>query len=220
MINIKLRDIKSILNMEIKPKGSLKKKNHSNKDYNFFAPYIKSEKTGKNKTLYKIVISAVLLFLFTTTFIWNFIQINNTKKDIEKMNKIINAPESKAILAEGKELSNKYNILKKYYDGVSIIRGNIDKKSIIGSNLIREISSAIPQSVSFKSITINEDKIQIQGLGESRVNIAEFQHNLKELEEIKDVQVMTINENSNSEANLGYNFTLKCTLKDVGENEN
>lgn len=225
MNGIKFKSIESIKDIKITFKKPGKKKLDDYRDFNFFYPYIGKEKKNKDKNLYIIIASSVILTGIIISSTWNYVHINNTKKEIEQMKKVINLPESRAKLAQSEKLSKKEDILKKYYYHVQIISAAINKKELISSNLMRKVSSAIPQSVSFKTISVNEDNVQIQGIAGSRVNIAEFQHNLKDVDVIKDVQVMTINENSNSNAvntaeNKTYTFTLKCTLKDVDENEN
>lgn len=225
MNGIKMKNIEGAIKNKINPKKPSKTKEYTDMDFNFFQPYLGKEKKQKNKILYISIIFGAMLFISAATTIWNYTQISNTKKEIEQMNKVINSPKSKEILKQGEKLNKKYDILKKYYSGVSSITTNIYKKEIINSDLMNKVSLSLPTSVSFKSMTLNGNTIQIQGVAANRVNIAEFQYNLKQLQEIKDVQVMTINQNYNADTvtnvqNGNCNFTLKCTLKDVDENEN
>lgn len=197
-------------------------------DFNFFSPYIIKKKQTKDKFLCIIVVAAVLLFIFIGNFVWNVVKINKMEKEISEMKKIMNSNDTQAKFKEADNLNKKYDILKKYYDEANVISNAINKNQVISSDLIKKISSTLPQSVSFKTVAIDTQSIQIQGTAGSRVNIAELQYNLKQLENIKDVQVVNINKSSDSSENNNntvetgneYIFTLKCTLKDVEVNEN
>lgn len=223
-----LKDTFSKLNLRANVK-------HSN-DFNFFSPYVDKKKETKNKYIYSIATLVILLSLFTGNFLWNFIRIDNNEKAIDKLKKTIDSPESKTKLSEADKVKKKYDVLNKYYGQVYSITSAVNNKEIISSKLMERICSNIPEKVSFKSFSItvgekgNGGNIQIQGAAETRANVAELEHNLKGLNEIKEVQVSNITDlNSNLEENLNYNenndlssaysFTIKCVLKDVDKYE-
>lgn len=201
-------------------------------DFNFFSPYVVKKKEVKNRYAYSIATAVVLLFIFIGSFVWNFTRISKTKKEINELKKIVDSSESKTKLSEADKTKKKYEVLNKYYAQAYSITSAIGNKEIISSTLMDKVCSTLPKKVSFKSFSITGgDKgsggtIQIQGTAETRVNVAEFEHNLKALIEVKEVQVSNITElNSNSQVgendNLSssYSFTIKCILKDVDEYE-
>lgn len=221
----KLNDIKITM-----PKKDKKK----NQDFNFFEPYLGKHKQERNNLLYVAIAATSLIVIFTFSFVWNLVQMKNVQKDNNELKKIVESSQTKAKLDEIDKLNKKYNILNKYYGQAYSITRAIDNKSIISSVLIGKIFSQIPKTVSFKSfnVTVGEKglggSIDIQGVAESRPNIAELEHNLKLVDSIKEVQVSNITEvnnivenklNVNLNNNSAYTFSIKCTLKDVDVDE-
>lgn len=230
-----LKKLKELGNYKITLPLASGKDSNKNLDFNFFEAYIGDHKKKKYKHLYITAIISSLALLFLTSFIWNYIKISNTKQEIDKMKQTIDSPQTKMKLDEAAKLKKKYDVLNKYYAQAYSITSAIQNKEVIKSNLIEKICSNIPQKLSFKSFNITVgDKgsgasIQIQGTAESRVSIAEFEHNLKVLNEVKEVQVSNITElttgekdsniSTDNNSDLPYSFTIKCTLKDVDEYE-
>lgn len=204
------------------------------KDFNFFEPYIGKQNQEKNSFLHTAVVVVSLVVIFTASFVWNVIAIDNSEKKIESLKKQVESSETKTKLNEIDKLKKKYDVLNKYYGQAYIIVKAIDNKSIISSGLIENIFSKIPKTVSFKSFTLTCGEkgvggtIDIQGVAESRENIAELQYNLKSIDQIKEVQVNNITEvnnvvesklNVNLNNSSAYTFSIKCTLKDVDVDE-
>lgn len=210
-----------------------KKAKKNREDFNFFEPYIGKQNKEKNGILY-IAVVVSLAVIFTSSFIVNLMQINNIQKEIEDLKKQVESPQIKVKLNEVDKLKKKYAVLNKYYGQAYIITNAIDNKSVINSVLIGKVFLQIPKTLSFKSFKVTcGDKgvggsIDIQGIAESRVNIAELEYNLKLVDSIKEVHVSDITEvnnilesklNMNLTNNSSYTFSIKCTLKDVDENE-
>lgn len=229
------KELKKLKDYKITLPLANEKNSNKNLDFNFFESYIGTHKKKKFKHLYITLIASTLTLLFLTSFIWNYIKISNTKQEIDKMKQTIDSSQTKIKLDEAAKLKKKYDVLNKYYAQAYSITSAIENKEIISSKLIEKICLNIPQKLSFKSfnITVGEKgsgaSIQIQGTAESRVSIAEFEHNLKVLNEVKEVQVSNIAEvttegkdnsaNVDNNSDLSYSFTIKCTLKDVDEYE-
>ncbi|MTK11915.1 MAG: PilN domain-containing protein [Clostridiaceae bacterium] len=224
------KELKKLKDYKITLPLANEKNSNKNLDFNFFESYIGTHKKKKFKHLYITLIVSTLALVFLTSFIWNYIKINNTQKEIESLKIQVDSPQAKAKLNEVDKLKKKYDVLNKYYGQAYGITTAIDNKSIISSSLIEKIFSQIPKTLSFKSFNVTVgDKgaggsIDIQGIAESRSNIAELEHNLKLVDSIKEVQVSNIAEvnsvlESKSNNNSSYTFSMKCTLKDVDENE-
>lgn len=230
------REIKKLKEYKIQLPLGGNKSNNENSDFNFFQPYIGVYKRKRFKHLYTTAAIVTLASLFATSFIWNYIKIDNTKHDIDKMKKTVDSPQTQITLDEADKVKKKYDALNKYYTQANSITSAIRNKDIISSKLMSDICSNIPSKISFKSfnVTVGEKgiggSIEIQGTAESRVSIAEFEHNVKALEKIKEVQVSNITElnidekgdtteNKDNNVSPEYSFTIKCTLKDVDEYE-
>lgn len=228
-----INKLKKLSQIKIKMPEKPKSKSRG-KDFNFFEPYIGKQNEEKSKFLYTAVVVISLLVIFTAGFVWNELQISSNEEKIESLKKQVESSETKTKLNEIDKIKKKYDVLNKYYGQAYIIVKAIDNKSIISSTLIENIFSKIPKTVSFKSFNLTcGDKgvggtIDIQGVAESRENIAELQYNLKSIDQIKEVQVNNITEVNNVvesklKVNLNnssaYTFSIKCTLKDVDVDE-
>jgi hypothetical protein len=88
-----------------------------------------------------VFIASALTFIFTTSFVWNYIKINNTEHEIETMKKVVDSSQTKDKLNEIDKLKKKYDVLNKYYGQAYVIAMAIDNKSIISSVLIGKIFS-------------------------------------------------------------------------------
>lgn len=211
-----------------------KKDKKNREDFNFFEPYIGKHTQEKNQILHIAVVAVALVVIFISSFVWNLIQVKNTQREIESLKKQVESPQAKTKLDEVDKLKKKYAVLNKYYGQAYIITTAIDNKSVINSALIGKVFSQIPKTLSFKSFNVTVgDKgaggnINIQGIAESRANIAELEYNLKAVDSIKEVQVSNITEVNNALENKlnvnltnksSYTFSIKCILKDVDENE-
>lgn len=216
-------------------KITIPKRDKKNKeDFNFFQPYIGKQNKEKNQFLYVTVVATSLVVIFTSSFVLNLMQINNRQEEIENLKKQVESPQIKVKLNEVDKFKKKYDVLNKYYGQAYIITTAIDNKSVINSALIGKVFLQIPKTLSFKSFNVTVgDKgvggnIDIQGVAETRANIAELEYNLKLVDSIKEVHVSNITEvnnilesklNVNLTNNSSYTFSIKCILKDVDENE-
>lgn len=224
-----LKNIKKLKDVKIQfKKPSVKSKIST--DFNFFQPFIEENK-GERKKHYFALAAIILVGIFITSFIWNLVQVKIYEKQINGMENIVKSYDTKAKLNEIDKLNKKYSVLNKYFAQAYIITNAIENKDVISSELIQKICTTLPKTLSFKSFSVNVGEkgsggtIQIQGIAQTRVNAAELQHNLKSLDEIKEVQVTNINDvdnadtNNNSNVGSQYTFTIKCTLKDGDKNE-
>ncbi|MDD7795765.1 PilN domain-containing protein [Clostridium sp. 'White wine YQ'] len=181
------------------------------KDFNFFAPYQGKQKQAKDKKIYIYTLGLVLIVVIFGTLIWNSVSIFLLNRDIKKYNSSINAADVQQKYKEAEDINNKSSILNKYNASIDIINATISKKDRISSETIHSINSTLPKEVSFASITIDENAIDLQGSAKNRQAIGEFQHNMKELDIVSDAQIINISDVDNG----NYKFELKCTLKDV-----
>jgi len=188
-------------------------------DFNFFVKQNESSKTIKyNKKKITLVFSffLLLIFIFTSMII---VKTTILKKDISKLQAQINKAENKAILSKYESNKVTMDILSRYKEATNTIAPTLEGKATITTALINEINSNIPQGVTFKTITMNDATIDIQGTGTNKAAIAEFTHNLESIKTIKEVKISSISGVSLTPGGQ-INFTINCKLKDVVKNEN
>ncbi|ERI94168.1 fimbrial assembly protein PilN [Clostridiales bacterium oral taxon 876 str. F0540] len=186
------------------------------RDFNFFSPYIDKSKEAKDRNLYYAIGAAIIGIIIVGTFAWNSISILKLNNDIKSLNAELSKPDKIEKLKQAEELNKKQEILNKYYVGVNVIFNTINSNNAVSSDLLTSLSATLPGGVSFKSMAIDGQTIQIQGTGNSRTSIGELEYNLKKLGKFSEVQVSSINGGDKDD----YAFALKCTLKDVEKNEN
>lgn len=204
---------------------NLKNKNEEeDKDFNFFSPYIDKKREKKLSIVFLLGTASIVFVIIVTSFLWNFFTIRTLEKDITNCNTILNSKEVKENEKQYEALNKKWEFLKKYNEGVTSVSNNISKKEQINSELMQKITSYIPKELCFKSLHMNNDNLDINGTAKTRVQIAEFEYNLRGIEEIKDVHISNISKNSSKTITDGkiltnvendFNFTIKCNLKEV-----
>lgn len=189
------------------------------KDFNFFLPYIDNRKKQKNSKKYIIAVLSILGVIVVGTLLYNSIYIIKLTHDIQSLQEVYNFPANQKKYKKAKELIRKNEIAQKYYSNIKLVNNTIDTQCVVNANLIYDISKSIPKEVSFKSIQIVSSGIQIDGISGNRIAIAELQHNLKNLDYIKSVNVRNINSNNDQSSSV-YSFSLVCDFKDGALNEN
>jgi type IV pilus assembly protein PilN len=189
------------------------------RDFNFFSPYIDKSKQKKDRTLFFGIGAAVIAFAIVGTFIWNSISTIKLNSDIKALNAELSKPEKVEKLRKAEELIKKQEIMNKYFDGIKIIYNSIDSRNIVTSKFMQSLTSTMPQGVSFKSMAIDGQTVQIQGTAKTRAAIAELQYNLKSIPAVSEASVSSIAGGTDKSTNGEYTFSLKCTLKDVEKNE-
>jgi len=162
------------------------------KDFNFFEPF--SQK-NKNRNLKAAYISAAVFFIFGIMigiYLINIFTMNKLEKSIAEMQVNINSKELISAYAEKAKLEEKLKILNEYYKSVSDINDTVKKQDYINTELIKEISGVVPQSINFQSMKISDKLITMRGTAEDRVAIGEMEHNLKQVGIFEDIHVSII----------------------------
>ncbi|KYH35326.1 fimbrial assembly protein (PilN) [Clostridium tepidiprofundi DSM 19306] len=187
------------------------------KDFNFFEPYLKNEVLSRNKRIAITVLAIIVTFVMLIVHITNSININNQEKEIAILENMMNSKNAKEAIKELSSEEKEYDILEEYYKRVAVIKGNIISKDRINNELLDNILSTIPQKVYFNTMSMNGKGIQIQGYADSRISIAELEHNLKSLKIFSKVYIPAISTNEKEDK---FIFSITCALKDVNSNEN
>lgn len=183
------------------------------KDLNFFTPYQgqKKEKADNNRYIYGaaafagIIIMSTLLFNSTKMFLLN--------REIKRYAEELGKTEIQEELKEADKLNNQITVLKEYDTSLMDVAKSIGERDNVSTELLISINSTLPSETVFKNMSVVNNTVAIQGTSTNRKSIAELQHNLKELSNMDDVFVSSID---NSGAVQGeYSFEIKCVLKDV-----
>nr|WP_286672879.1 PilN domain-containing protein [Anaeromonas gelatinilytica] len=87
---------------------------------------------------------------------------------------------------------------------------NINK---INTNIIYSINSSIPNSIYFNSMNISNNIVEIQGISNDKISLAQFQERLNEKAEFSNIYINSIIKNTPIN-----NYTFILTLKIEGDN--
>lgn len=182
-------------------------------DLNFLNSHIDIRKTLINKYMNVMIALTVIAVMFLGVFLWNIYRMHSLNSQINTAQNFLKSSDNLQKLKTYRDAVNKTDALKKYYDEINNINENLDNVSGINSSLLEKISGIIPEDTFIQNMSISSSGIDISGNSEIRVSIAEFQHNLKQLDIFKDVFISIINKEAN--VKVGYSFTLRCELKGV-----
>ena len=183
------------------------------KDLNFFKPYLGKNQEKKDEKIYFYIAYGILTLAIVGTLTFNIVKIILLNKDIKDYNDKLNSSEIQEQLKEAQEISDNIDVLNKYESSLSDVSKAVAKNDIVTDNLLNDICGAIPKDVSFKDFKIEGYTISIKGVTHTRTAIGEFEHNLRELPEIKNVQVDKIAKSNT--VGEDYSFEITCVLKEV-----
>ncbi|MBB6216607.1 type IV pilus assembly protein PilN [Anaerosolibacter carboniphilus] len=184
------------------------------RDYNFFEPYItKKRSIGLTKaSVTKLIIG--IAFVLVILPLVNLYLIHRLENEAAHVNQLAySTPDYQ----QRKEIEAKENTTKQkqiYLEKLKDLDRNMTNMDIINDLLLYAMNDAVPEGLFFQSISLDMEKVQIQGIAESRVAIAEFQHNLKKTPNFQEVFVSTISFDSGV-----YSFDISFLIKDVSKRE-
>lgn len=187
------------------------------RDFNFFSSFIETKKASTAK--YSFV---ALIIIFIIFIVGGFSYINHSKakvleKEIKDLKTYLEANEVVEEIKEIEEKKRKLVVMKEYFSVLEEINRSIDNAYVINSELIEKIASKFPSELFVNSMLISQDNLQMQGISNNRIAIAELQHNLKQLEVFSRVNVSTISKESEESSN--FVFTMTCMFEGVENNE-
>lgn len=187
------------------------------KDFNFFSIYVDGKKNLRRKVLKTVLGLLFLVLVFGSIFAFYHLKIIRLKAQLTNLEADITSKERIEGVNRYKETTKKIEILNQYYTAIDGINVQINEISNIKTEFLRGIEETFPEDIYIKVMSATSSEIRMQGVSKSRVAIAEFQHNLKNIEEFIDVYVSVLNKEPDITDN--YIFTISCILKEVVENE-
>jgi type IV pilus assembly protein PilN len=193
--------------------------NLQKQDFNFFSHEIYSKRSTRKRSIQLGVMVLIFLMLIAGVYFYFEYAIHSAQEQIDSLDEFLASEEvdaNRRLVAEKKQ---EINELKRHSAALKSFLENIQRKDIIGTEYINQLTSAIPQGLFFESITLTTEQIHIQGTAPNRQIIAEYLNNMQALELFQDVHVPSITTISEEEDNEQgeYSFVMTCILKDVME---
>lgn len=187
------------------------------RDFNFFRSYLIKKKaiTGLKLPLLIGLISFTVVGI--GLFLVNLEAMHRLNRQISNATSFLSSEDNLSKLKQYESAKDKIEALNKYLDAVVKINDQISQDNTVSSQLLTKINSALPHEIFIQSLNMDAMEIDIQGVSASRISIAEYQHNLKDLGIFDSVFVGNINSDPIQKDN--YLFSIKCLFKGGNENE-
>lgn len=180
------------------------------KDMNFFSAFIKKKKGSDTpKIIVSVIILVVAIFIVGTFSYFTIATYINNNEAQEYRDKL-QTEDIKAKVKESNEVNDQIDNLTQYDNRITIVNNAIASRDIVTVTLMNQISATIPSEVNIATISIDNTKVTIGATSSNKTAIAEFQHNLKEIDSIYDVYIGSISGDEGA-----YVFTAECTFKGV-----
>lgn len=182
-------------------------------DYNFFTDLRADNTIGKNRAMPFIACLVVLICIVGAFFAFTEIKVYKAEKDILEAMSFLNSPDILKKRQEFAEKKTKFELMNKYYSSVEAASAEITNSDKVKSSFLQKVMNTVPKNVSFNTMAVTQNQLNIQGVSANRVSIAEFQHNLVSLGLFKEVFVSNIQKDTSLPDGSLYN--IQCSLKDV-----
>lgn len=181
------------------------------KDMNFFSQFSGRRKRQDGSDIYIYLLGGIVLAAIIVTSLYYSIAIFFTNKSISDYETKLNDPEVVAKIAESEKVNDKIDALTRYDNDLGIIIYEVEGRDAVTTALIEKIAKAQSPAVGVKisQLTISSKEVNMSAAAPDRVAIAEFQHNLSNIDQVQSVYIGSIAGEDQ------FTFDVKCVLKDV-----
>ena len=180
------------------------------KDLNFFSSYSKkSDKKGLDKS---IVLYGILILIIMGIFVYglfNFISIKKLSDDVAAIKSEVETnlgnPKIKEILEKEQEIK----VIMEDMSKLKALDKHVQDRDIVNELLLEDIRNNIPSLLFISSMIINQDSIRIEGKSKDKESIAQFEHNLRNIERFEQAFIPQVIDSDGH-----YSFYLDVKFKE------
>lgn len=187
------------------------------RDFNFFSHIAEERKSDSKRKYIEFGIIGVMAFIFVVNFSVNIIKEHVLDKNINYYQGKIDNPDMQEKLGLAIKMQEEQDDLEKYYTNVKAASEQVYDNNYVNTQRIKIINSTVPNDLVFTQISIDNKTLTIQALSKTRSAISDLQYNINNLGFIENTYISGIGERN---AQGYYSFSINCTLKEVGNNEN
>ncbi|MEG2288733.1 MAG: PilN domain-containing protein [Clostridium sp.] len=187
-------------------------------DLNFFHVETAKENDAEVKKVVAIVGSIASIAIVGSLGI-NSYGIYRANKSIADLNMKVNEEVFNSKYEESLVVAKEKQSLSKYNDILNEIFASVSDRNKLNPKFIHEISYTIPKEVYFKSMNFTGGVVEISASSTKREAIAEFQHNINEVEFIKESHIGGIMSDLSDDTKEVFSFTITCKLEEAYYNE-
>ncbi|WP_346847195.1 PilN domain-containing protein [uncultured Clostridium sp.] len=187
-------------------------------DLNFF--YVDTNKesdAGVKKAIFSA--AAIVGAGIIVTLSFNTFGIYRAEKSISDLNNKINEEAFVENYKESLEVATERKTFSTYNSKLNEIFHGIIDRNKLSPDFIEEINYTLPKEVYFKSMNFAAGSIEINASATNREAIAEFQHNMNNIEFIEESHIGGIVSDLGDGEKEVFTFTMTCKLKEAYYNE-
>lgn len=175
-------------------------------DFNFFANYFIEQKKERKKNSINIysIIALVILLAILVSAIFNFVRMSSAKSSIKESDIFMSDPDNISkleevdrITSEIEKIGNDTNLL------ISIEKALKDSSSVI-VNVLDFMNEQVTEDMYFDDLSISKRKVNVSGRALTRLEVAQFEYNVRNSGYFNNVFVGNIGREEKS--NLPENF--------------
>lgn len=182
------------------------------RDLNFFQTTAAGDKDDVSKTVITFGTIAMTI-LIGGTLAYNTLAISRTNADIAELKNNMADNSFVSKYNESQEIAKKSDAYKRYSDTLNKIYLLVNDRDKVQPYLLKKISYTVPKEVYLSSLNSEGGTVVITARSSSRSAIAEFQHNIGELDFIDSSHVGEITSDM-SEEKEAFTFSITCELKE------
>lgn len=179
------------------------------KDLNFFESYNKKREKTFSIDIIIYIIIGMLIFSILSYSIINYIEIRKLESNVILLEKEVESKNKDKRIKEILDKEKDINELKQKIDKLSSLDDYVAKNDIINEILLYQINKSIPDTVFLNSMVINTNAIKIEAKSKDKKSIAQFEHNLNEINDFEEIFIPQIINYEDY-----YSFTIDIKLKE------
>lgn len=192
------------------------------RDYNFFSMELDNKESSRKKRIRFFILLFLYIALIAGAYYLSDRTISTTQNKIDDLDAYLASEEVTAQRQQVTEKQREIQNLHQFDLSLQAFNQHLESISIIGTEYIRQINSAVPQGLYFENISMDAQMLQIQGIAPSRQIIAEYLNNIQALGlfqdvHISDITTVTTSDETSENNEITYTFAMSCQLKDVME---
>lgn len=181
-------------------------------DLNFFEPYSKDKKqkkSGKGGSVLPYFLAGILLIAIIGITIYNIFSTMMLNKAIDEYQKEINDPVKLSKLKEVEEKEAQIKTIEKERAFLEMLETDMKNVDSITKSLMELIASKITNNLYLTTINVNLREISIEGNSLSKLEIAQFEYNIRSSNKFDNIYIDRISKVVSETPMPYYTFTMK-----------
>lgn len=186
-------------------------------DLNFFDSFAKDKKQkikGEKSSVLPYLLAGLILIAIIGVTIYNMFSMITLKKSIESYERELNDPEVVAKLKEVEEKEMKINSIEKERQFLELLEVGMKDVDSVTRSLMDLIANKVTNNLYLTKIDVNVKEISIEGNSLSKLEIAQFEYNLRSSGKFDGIYVEKISKVINETPVPYFKFTMKFNATD------